>query len=287
MNEYTQTLQHWLTAYAPRIMAALIILIAGRWLAASLTKLIVRLLERNKVEPTLVRFFKHILFYGMLIAVVVAALNQLGVDTTSFLAVMGAAGLAIGLALKDSLSNFSAGAMLVLFRPFKIGDLITAAGVTGVVKEISIFNTELASLDNQKIVVPNSSIMNGVITNAFANPTRRIDLTIGIGYTDDMAKAKEILTALVAADARILNDPAPTIAVVELAACSVNLVCRPWVKTEDYWTVLFSLTEKIKQEFDAAGISIPFPQQDVHLFIERGGAQADTLSITPHQGENS
>ncbi len=270
MNEYTQTIHHWLTSYAPRIIAAIIIFVVGRWLSSWLTNLVVKLLERNKVEPTLVKFLKHIIFYALVIAVIIAALNQLGIDTTSFLTVIGAAGLAIGLALKDSLSNFSAGTMLVLFRPFKIGDLITAAGVTGIVREISIFNTELSSLDNQKIIVPNSSIMNGVITNAFANPTRRIDLTIGISYDDDMAKAKEILTAIVAAEPKVLEDPAPAVAVAELAESSVNLICRPWVKTEDYWPVRFSLTEKIKQEFDAAGISIPFSQKDVRLFIEKG-----------------
>jgi len=269
MNEYTQALHHWLTSYVPRIIAAILIFAIGRWFANRLTNLVVILMERNRVEPTLVNFLKHIIFYGLIIAVIIASLNQIGVDTTSFLTVIGAAGLAIGLALKDSLSNFSAGTMLVLFRPFKIGDLITAAGVTGIVKEISIFNTEIASLDNQKIIVPNSSIMGGVITNSFANPTRRIDLIFGISYKDDMAKAKEILTTIVTAEPKILADPAPVVAVAELAESSVNLICRPWVKTEDYWPVRFSLTEKIKEAFDAAGISIPFPQQDVRLFVEQ------------------
>ncbi len=269
MNQYTQALQHWLTSYAPRIIAAILILSVGRWLSKRLTTLVVKLLERNKVEQTLVNFLKHIIFYGLIIAVIIAALNQIGVDTASLLTVIGAAGLAIGLALKDSLSNFSAGTMLVLFRPFKIGDLITAAGVTGIVKEISIFNTEISSLDNQKIIVPNSSIMGGVITNSFANPTRRIDLTFGISYNDDMAKAKQILTTIVTAETKVLTDPAPVVAVAELAESSVNLICRPWVNTEDYWTVRFSLTEKIKAAFDAAGLSIPFPQQDVRLFVEQ------------------
>lgn len=275
MNQYTQTIHHLATSYGPKIIAAIIIFVIGRWLSSWLTNLVVKVLERNKVEPTLVNFLKHIIFYGLVIAVIIAALNQLGVDTTSFLTVIGAAGLAIGLALKDSLSNFSAGTMLVLFRPFKIGDLITAAGVTGVVKEIHIFNTELSTLDNQKIIIPNSSIMNGVITNAFANPTRRIDLTIGISYNDDMAKAKEILNAIVATEASILADPVPVVAVAELGESSVNLICRPWVKTVDYWAVRFSLTEKIKREFDAAGISIPFPQQDVRLFIEKSTTHGD------------
>ena len=269
MNDYTKTAHHLVTSYGPKLIAAIIIFMVGRWLSAWLTSLVVKLLERNKVEATLVKFLHHIIFYGLTIAVIIAVLNQLGVDTTSFLTVIGAAGLAIGLALKDSLSNFSAGTMLVLFRPFKIGDLITAAGVTGIVREISIFNTELSSMDNQKIIVPNSSIMNGVITNAFANPTRRIDLAIGISYNDDMAKAKEILTAIVTAEPTILAEPAPTVAVAELAESSVNLICRPWVKTEDYWPVRFRLTEEIKRQFDAAGISIPFIQKDVRFFIEK------------------
>lgn len=269
MNDYTQALHQWLTSYAPRIIAAILIFTIGRWLANRLTELVVKLLERNKVEATLVNFLKHIILYGMIIAVIIAALNQIGVDTASLLTVIGAAGLAIGLALKDSLSNFSAGTMLVLFRPFKIGDLITAAGVTGIVKEISIFSTEIASPDNQKIIVPNSSIMGGVITNSFANPTRRIDLTIGIGYHDDLAQAKQILTAIVCAEAKVLAAPAPLIAVTELAENSVNLICRPWVKTEDYWPVRFSLNEKIKQEFDAAGISIPAPPPDKRPLVEK------------------
>jgi len=273
MTEYTQTIGQWLTAYAPKILAAIIIFVGGRWIASWLTNLVVKLLERNRVEPTLVNFLKHILFYGLIITIIIAALNQLGINTSSFLTVIGAAGLAVGLALKDSLSNFSAGTMLVLFRPFKIGDLITAAGVTGFVKEISIFNTELSSLDNQKIIVPNSSIMGGVITNAFAYPTRRIDLTIGISYTDNMAKAKEILTAIVNTETGVLKDPPAAVAVAELAESSVNFVCRPWVRSEEYWAVRFSLTERIKQEFDAAGITIPFPQQDVRLFVESGGRE--------------
>lgn len=272
MTDYTQTIQFWLTAYATKTIAAIVIFLVGRKLAYWITDLTVKLLERNKVEATLVNFLKHIIFYALIITVIIAALNQLGINTTSFLTVIGAAGLAIGLALKDSLSNFSAGTMLVFFRPFKIGDLVTAAGVTGVVKEISIFNTELASVDNQKIIVPNSSIMNGVIINADANPIRRVDLTIGIGYADDLARAKQILTDIVAAEDRVLSDPEPVVAVAELAESSVNLVCRPWVKKGDYWPVRFAITEQIKQAFDAAGISMPVPQRDVHLFVEKGGA---------------
>lgn len=269
MENFGQEVLNWLTMYSGKVIAALVIFILGRWLSGKLTNLLSHLLERNKVEQTLVIFLHNIAYYSLLVVVVIASLNQLGVNTTSFLTIVGAAGLAIGLALKDSLSNFSAGVMLILFRPFKIGDAITAAGVTGAVKGINIFNTELATPDNQKIIVPNSAVMGGVITNITANDTRRIDLTVGIAYTDSIALAKEVLGKILAQESRLLNTPAPTIAVAELGDSSVNLVVRPWVKTEDYWTVRFALVEKIKMEFDEAGLNIPFPQQDVHLFVEK------------------
>ncbi len=269
METLGQDIANWLMVYSGKIMAAIAIFIIGRWLSGKLTNLLSHVLEKNKVEQTLINFLKNIAYYSLLVVVIIAALNQLGINTTSFLAIVGAAGLAIGLALKDSLSNFSSGVMLILFRPFKIGDAITAAGVTGAVKEIGIFCTELATPDNQKIIVPNSAIMGDVITNITANDTRRIDLTIGIAYTDSIALAKEVLEKILAQEARLLNTPAPTIAVAELADSSINLVVRPWVNTGDYWTVRFDLTEKIKVGFDEAGLNFPFPQQDVHLFVEK------------------
>lgn len=259
------------TTYALKIVAALLIFVIGRWLSKRLADVVAKLLERQNVEVTLVNFLKNILFYAMLTAVVIAALGQLGINTTSFLTIVGAAGLAIGLALKDSLGNFSAGVLLILFRPFKVGDFVTAGGVSGTVKEISIFNTEMSTPDNQKVIVPNSNIMGNVITNVTANPTRRIDLVAGISYADDTTKAKEILWQIIKDEPRILKDPATTIAVAELADSSVNIVVRPWVKTEEYWAVRFDITEKIKKEFDKSGVSIPFPQQDVHLFVEKQG----------------
>lgn len=258
--------------YAIKLVAAILVFIIGRWLAKRIAALLAKLLERNQVETTLVNFLKNILYYALLVAVVIAALGQLGINTTSFLTIIGAAGLAIGLALKDSLGNFSAGVMLILFRPFKIGDFISAAGASGTVKSISIFNTELASPDNQKVIVPNGAILGNVITNVTANPDRRIDLVIGVSYEDDISKAKQVLSGVLKDEPRLLAEPAPTIAVAELGDSSVNLVVRPWVKTEDYWTVRFDLTEKIKQELDKAGISIPFPQRDVHLYKEQQAA---------------
>ncbi|MDH4321611.1 MAG: mechanosensitive ion channel [Desulfobulbaceae bacterium] len=256
--------------YAIKIVAALAIFVIGRWLARHLTEFLVKALQARNVETTFVGFLRNIAYYAMMVAVIVAAVNQIGVNIASFLAVLGAAGLAVGLALKDSLANFASGVMLVLFRPFKVGDFVSVSGSSGTVQEISIFNTELATPDNQKVIIPNSSIMGNVITNVTANPVRRIDLVVGIAYEDDMSRAKEVLRAIIAAESRILPDPEPFIAVSELGESSVNLVVRPWVKTGDYWNVRCDLTERIKQEFDRAGLHIPFPQRDVHLCMPEG-----------------
>jgi len=251
--------------WGTKILATLVIFLVGKWLAARIAGLVVRVMERQKIDVTLTRFLKNIIYYALLAAVVVAAAGQLGINTASFLTIIGAAGLAIGLALKDSLSNFASGVMLILFRPFKVGDAVDIAGVGGSVEEITIFNTIINTPDNQRKIIPNSQISNAVITNINANPKRRIDLTIGIGYDDDIKEAHRILAAVIAADSRILTEPAAQIAVSELADSSVNFVVRPWVKSPDYWAVRFDLTEKIKLSLDAAGISIPYPQQDVHL----------------------
>ena len=272
MDISVETVWAWVATYSVKLIAAILIFVIGRWLAKYLAGLLAKALEHKKTEVTLVKFLKNIIYYALLIAVIIAALGQLGINTTSFLTVVGAAGLAIGLALKDSLGNFSAGVMLILFRPFKAGDFVTAGGVSGTVKEISIFNTELATPDNQKVIVPNGAIMGNVITNVTANPTRRIDLTIGIGYDDDTEKAKEIFSDILKNESRVLPDPAPTIAVAELGDSSVNLIVRPWVKGEDYWAVRFDLTEKIKHALDKAGISIPYPQRDVHMHAEKQAA---------------
>ncbi len=258
----------WLGDYSLKVLAAVLILIVGRWLARKLTQLMARVLEKNKIEATLVGFLENIAYYALLVLVLIAVAGQLGINTTSFLTIVGAAGLAVGLALKDSLSNFASGVMLVLFRPFNSGDAVEVAGVKGKVVGINIFNTILNTPDNQQVIVPNSSITSDVITNITANPIRRIDLVAGIGYDDDILQAKRVLNEIVASDDRILNDPAPTVAVSELADSSVNLAVRPWVATTDYWDVYFYLTETIKLRFDEEGISIPYPQQDVHLFQE-------------------
>jgi small conductance mechanosensitive channel len=203
--------------------------------------------------------------WALIIFVVIAALGQLGIQTASFVAIVGAAGLAIGLALQGSLANFAAGVLILIFRPFEVGDFVEVAGVSGAVQNIQIFTTELHTPDNKKVIVPNGGVISGNITNYSANNTRRVDLVFGIGYSEDIDVAKTLLQTVLAAEPKVLQDPAPTIGVVELADSSVNLVCRPWVNTADYWDVYFNVTEAVKKALDAGGISIPFPQRDLHL----------------------
>ena len=269
MNINIDTIVGWISLYAFNIIGALLIFIVGKWLARKIADLLAKLMEKNDVDATLVNFLRNLAYYTMVVLVVVAAVGRLGVNTTSFLTIIGAAGLAVGLALKDSLSNFAAGVMLVLFRPFTIGDVVSTAGITAKVEKITIFNTLFCTPDNQLVIVPNNKIISDIITNINAKDTRRIDLVVGISYTDDMVQTRDILQGLAKDDSRILTDPETTVAVAELADSSVNLVFRPWVKTADYWAVRFDLTEGIKNALDEAGISIPYPQQDVHLFVEK------------------
>jgi small conductance mechanosensitive channel len=269
MNFNVDAVTAWISIYSIKIVGALLIFIIGKWLARKIADLFSRLMAKNNVDVAVIGFVTNLSYYALLVVVIIAALGNLGVNTTSFLAIVGAAGLAVGLALKDSLSNFAAGVMLIMFRPFTVGDVVSTAGVTAKVEKITIFNTLFCTPDNQLVIVPNNKIISDIITNINAKDTRRIDLVVGISYSDDMVQTKEILEGLAKEDSRILEDPAVTIAVAELADSSVNLVFRPWVKTEDYWAVKFDLTEKIKTSLDEAGISIPFPQQDVHLFVEK------------------
>jgi small conductance mechanosensitive channel len=258
-------LQTLIITWSGRLVAALLVFLIGKWLAKKLATLLSKLLERGKVDITLTKFLHNIVYYAIVIAVVIAAAGQLGINTTSFLTVVGAASLAIGLALKDSLGNFASGVMLILFRPFRVGDAVIVGGETGTVKEITIFNTVLNTGDNQRKIIPNSSISNSTITNITANPTRRIDMVIGISYDDDIRLAKETLETILAEEEAVLQVPAPLVAVAELGASSVDLVVRPWVNTHDYWQVKFALTERIKLVFDEKNISFPYPQTDVYL----------------------
>jgi len=252
--------------YAFSVLMAILIFVIGKWLANKITRLMVSVLKKVKgMDETLIKFLENIVYYILMIVVILTALSELGVETTSFLAILGAAGLAIGLALKDSLGNFASGVMIILFKPFKVGDVVNAAGVTGSVIEVGIFNSVFKTPDNQKIIIPNGAITAGTITNINAEPTRRVDLVVGIGYEDDIKKAKDVLNDIVSSHDKILVDKGITVAVSELADSSVNFVVRGWVNTPDYWAVKFDLTETVKLRFDEEGISIPYPQQDVHL----------------------
>lgn len=265
MENLWATALDWLSLYWLKVVGAIAILIIGRIVIGILVGVMRRLMKRANVDETLVKFLVNLSRALLMTFVVVAAINQLGVETTSFIAILGAAGLAVGFALQGSLSNFASGVMLIIFRPFKVGDYVEAGGQSGSVEEISIFTTVMKTPDNRKVIVPNGSITSSSITNYSAMDTRRVDLVFGIGYDDDIKKAKETLERLVAEDERILKDPAPNVAVSELADSSVNFVVRPWVKTGDYWGVYFDLTERVKLTFDELGISIPYPQQDVHM----------------------
>jgi small conductance mechanosensitive channel len=265
MEEVLAKIQELVAVYGLKALASLVILLGGRWVAKLLTKLLGSILEHRKVAPLVASFVTHMTYIGLMTFIIIAALGNLGIQTGSFIAVVGAAGLAIGLALQGSLSNFAAGVLIVIFRPFKVGDYIDGAGVAGVVKEIQIFNTILTSVDNKLIIVPNAKLTGDNIINYSANDIRRVDLTIGVGYGDDLDKVRTVLQEVLVADARVLDEPAPTIAVAELADSSVNFAVRPWCKTAEYWDVYFGLTEAIKKRFDADDICIPFPQRDVHL----------------------
>jgi small conductance mechanosensitive channel len=264
-QEYTDLAISFMSEYGMKIIGALLIFIIGKWAARTITKIVVAVMRKNKIDETLVSFIESIIYIILLIVVVLASLNALGVQTTSFVAILGAAGLAIGLALQGTLGNVGSGVLLISFRPFKVGDFVTVGGETGTVASISIFATTLHTLDNKVVTVPNSGVTNGNITNFSAKEIRRIDLTFGIGYGDDLRKAKTVLEDIMKDDERVLSDPEPFVGVLELGDSSVNFVFRPWVQSDDYWDVYFDMHEKVKLAFDEQGISIPFPQMDVHL----------------------
>lgn len=259
-------LQELLALYGVKVLAAVVIFVLGRWVAKGVKKLIVRALTKSKVDSTLVSFLGHLTYITLLAFVVIAALNQLGIQTASFIALLAAAGLAIGLALQGSLANFAAGVLMIIFRPFKVGDYIEGAGIAGTVEEIQIFTTNLKTPDNKKIIIPNAKLTGDNIVNYSAKDIRRMDMIVGVSYEDDYDKVKAVLEDIIAKDGRIMGDPAPRIGILEFGDSSVNFAFRPWVKTAEYWDVFFDLTETIKKRFDEENISIPFPQRDVHLF---------------------
>ncbi len=261
-----QTIQTSGLEFGAKILVALVIFYVGRLVARVLTKTLRTLMQKQEVDKILETFVCNLVYWLIMLFVIIASINHVGVETTSLIAVMGAAGLAVGLALQGSLSNFAAGVLIVIFRPYRVGDYVEAAGIGGTITQVQILTTMLKTPDNKEIIVPNSQIMGSIITNYSANTTRRIDMIVGVSYGDDLDKVRKAIQELVDADERILKDPACLIAVSELADSSVNFVVRPWAKTEDYWAVKFALTEAIKKRFDKDGISIPFPQQDVHLY---------------------
>jgi small conductance mechanosensitive channel len=259
-----QLIETYILPWGINIVMALAIFIVGKFVVNILLNVAKKLMGKAKVDNILINFIASIIKTVLLLFVVVAALDQLGVDTTSMIALIGAAGLAIGLALQGTLQNLASGVMLIIFRPFSDGDFIEAAGVSGVVEEIGIFSITMRTGDNREIIVPNGEIYGGTITNNSRRDTRRVDMVFGIGYDDDLLKAKDIIKKILSEDERILADPAPAVVVGELADSSVNFNVRPWCKTSDYWGVYSDVHEKIKLTFDAEGISIPYPQMDIH-----------------------
>jgi small conductance mechanosensitive channel len=270
--DWNQLLQAYAIPWGIKLLVALVVLIIGLWLVGIITRMIGKALTTARMDAMLVRFLESITKTLLQVVVFIAALSQLGVQTTSLIAILGAAGLAVGLALQGSLANFAAGVLLLVFKPFKVGDFVEAGGVLGVVEELRVFNSVLRTPDNREITVPNGKIYNDVITNFSARDTRRIDLVVGISYDADIRKAKEIVESILNNDERVLKDPAPTWGVMDLADSSVNLYIRPWVASADYWNARCDLLEVIKTSFDANGIGIPFPQMDVHL--QHGKAEA-------------
>ena len=252
--------------FAMKVVTAVVIFYVGRMVARLISNGLRKMMQAQEVDKILESFVCNLAHWVLMTFVIIAAINQLGVQTTSLIAIMGAAGLAIALALQGSLANFAAGILIVMFRPYKVGDFVEAAGISGTIMQVQILTTILKTGDNKQIVVPNGQIMGSIITNYSANDTRRVDMVVGVSYEDDIDKVRATIQELVESDKRILKDPACLIAVAELADSSVNFNVRPWVKSSDYSGVKFDLTEAIKKRFDREGISFPFPQQDVHLY---------------------
>lgn len=267
----TESFQALVFEYGLRILGALAILVIGKWVVSILKRITLKMMERHQVDQTLRGFIGALVHISLQVFVIIAALGALNIKTASLVAVLGAAGLAVGLALQGSLANFAAGVLLIIFKPFTVDDLVEAGDAMGTVREIGVLNTHIDTLDNKKIIVPNSKIMSDNITNYSANSTRRVDIVAGISYGDDIDKAREVIKSVLADVPGVLDSPAPDILVKEMADSSVNFAVRPWSTPADYWSVYFGVTEGIKKRFDAEGISIPFPQRDVHIYEHKEG----------------
>jgi small conductance mechanosensitive channel len=272
VDQVVQNAVTLVSTWGLRVAGALAVLILGRLACGAARKAVRRGLESRGVDASLVPFISNLVYFVLLAAVVIAVLGLFGIETTSLVAVLGTAGLAIGLALQGTLANFSAGVMLLLFRPFHVGDYIEAAGAAGTVSEIGVFSTTLNTPDNVRIILPNSGIFGATIKNYSANDTRRNDIVLGISYDDDISNAIAVVNAVLGKDSRVLSDPEPTVAVSELADSSVNLVVRPWCRKEDYWNLRFDLIRRFKEDLEQGGCSIPYPQRDVHLHQVNGSA---------------
>ena len=251
--------------YGPKLILSIVVLLVDLWVIKRVVNVVNKGLNASKTDPTLAKFLGSLTSIILKALLFISVASMVGIETTSFIAILGAAGLAIGLALQGSLANFAGGVLILMFRPYKVGDFVDAQGVAGTVSAIQIFNTIIKTPDNKVIIVPNGSISNGIITNFSAEETRRVDFVFGVGYDDDIAKTKETLKAIFAADERIFSDPEPFVVLSELADSSVNFTCRVWVKASDYWAVYFDTMEAVKLRFDAENISIPYPQRDVHM----------------------
>ena len=253
-------------SYAPKLLLAIITLILGLWIIKRIMKVIRKLMQKSSVDASLLSFLVPLISILLKVLLLLSVISMVGIETTSFVAVLASAGFAVGMALQGSLGNFAGGVLILLFKPYKVGDYIEAQGFAGTVKEIHIFNTVMLTVDNKRIFIPNGSISNGPITNFTAEAIRRLDLNFSIGYKDDIDKAKNIIHSIINSDNRILTEPAPLIAVGQLLENSVNLFVRIWCKTDEYWNINFDFQEKVKKEFDEKGISIPFPQRDIHVY---------------------
>ena len=272
INAYTAKAIELIMAYAPKVVLAIITLIVGLWLIGLITKITRKSMEKTKADKTLIPFITNLISWVLKVLLLISVASMVGIATTSFIAVLGAAGLAVGLALQGSLANFAGGVLILIFKPYNVGDLVEAQGHLGVVKEVQIFNTILLTPDNKRVIIPNGAVSNGSIVNYSAEGLLRVDLVIGIAYESDIPKAKEVLRKIMADHELVLDDPQSTVAVSELADSSVNLVVRPWCKTGDYWKVYFDITEQAKVNLEDNGITIPFPQRDVHLFEQKAAA---------------
>lgn len=264
-NEYSQQLIELIWEWAPKIVTALVTLLVGLWVIGIITRSIARAMEKREVDPSLRPFLKSVIGTGLKVMLLISVIGMVGIEATSFVAVLGAAGLAVGLALQGTLQNFAGGVIILLLRPYKVGDWVDTGSYAGTVNAIQVFNTFLKTPDNKTIIIPNGVLANSSMTNYSTEPRRRVDFTFGVGYGDSTSKTRETLMELINADERILKDPEPFVAVSELADSSVNFVVRVWVESADYWGVFFDMNENVYNKFNEVGLNIPFPQMDVHV----------------------